>query len=98
MTDSALPRLGAVSGSARDISLTLTGLSYRQTDAGRRYPYGEFGQDFIDVLHKGLAAPRHKGFFRSLVCPACGTALDGIPNDRVSGAAQLEFRKIPPIR
>jgi len=98
MTDATLGRLGAVTGRARDISVTLTGLSYRQTGAGRRYPYGDFGTGFIETLHKALPAPRHRGVFRRIVCPSCETSLEGVPGDLVTVATQLEFTRIPPVR
>ena len=100
MTDATLDRLGAVNGRARDVSVTLTGLSFRQTSARRRYPYPDFGSGFIEALNKALPAPRHRGlFFRStIVCPGCETSLEGIPADRVAVATQLAFTRIPPIR
>ena len=99
MTEANLGRLGAVSGRSRDVNVTLTGLSFRETSAGRRYPYGEFGPDLMDALHKALAAPRHGRLFRSeIVCPSCETSLDGIPGAQVAVSNQLAFSKIPPVR
>jgi hypothetical protein len=99
VTEANLGRLGAVSGRSRDVNVTLTGLSFRETSAGRRYPYGEFGPEFIDALHKALSAPRHRGLFRSeIVCPSCETSLEGIPGARVVVASELALSRIPPIR
>ena len=99
MTDTSLGRLGPVSGRSRDVNVTLTGLSFRQTSAGRRYPYGEFGPGFIEALHNALAAPRRRRLLRSsMVCPSCETSLDGIPGALVSVATQLAFTEIPPVR
>jgi len=99
MTDATLGRLGEVSGRARDISVTLTGLSVRQTTTGRRYPYPEFGEGFIDALHKALPAPRHRGLLRtSIVCPTCETSLEGLPGAIVTATTQLSFSQIPPVR
>lgn len=95
MTDVPVGRLGPVSGRARDVSLTLTDLSFRETSTGRRYPYPDFGSDFIEALHRALVAPRRRGLFRlTLVCPSCESSLEGIVVEPVVVSAE----RIPPVR
>ncbi len=99
MPDVPLARLGPISGRKNDVGVTLTDLSFRQTSTGRRYPYPDFGSDFIEALHKALAAPRHRGLVRStLVCPSCEASLDGIAVGRVNVATPVDLKRIPPIR
>jgi hypothetical protein len=99
MTDPSLGRLGPLSGTARDVSVTLTGLSFRQTSKGRRYPYPDFGSDFIEALHKELLAPRRRGLLRStLVCPSCGSSLEGSVDQRVAATVNVALRRAPAIR
>ncbi len=97
--ESRFPRLDAVTGQAHDITVTLTNLSYRQTNTDKKYAYGDFGSDFIQALHEALPTPRRRGFLRStLVCPACETPLDGIAVQPVTVSADVAVRRIPPIR
>jgi hypothetical protein len=74
-------------------------LSFRQTSTGRLYPYADFGSDFIEPLHKALVAPRRRGLFRStLVCPSCGSSLEGIPVEPVPVTTEIALTRIPPVR
>jgi hypothetical protein len=98
MTDVPLGRLGPITGRTSDVSVTLTDLSFRQTRNGIRYPYADFGSDFIETLHRELVAPRRRGLLRStLVCPRCDTTLDGVANERVAVTAEVALKRIPPI-
>ena len=79
MTEDPVGRLGPIVGRAGNVSVTLTDLSYRETSKGRRFPYAEFGSDFIAALHGALTGPRRQGLVRSkLVCPRCESSLEGI--------------------
>ena len=99
MTDIPLGRLDLITGRAGDISVTLTDLSFREKGTERRYPYPDFGSDFIQALHKSLVAPRRKGFLRStLVCPSCETSLEGLATGPVSVSTEIPLKRIPPIR
>jgi hypothetical protein len=99
MTDVPIGRLGPVSGRARDVSVTLTDLSCRQTSTGRRFPYPDFGSDFIEALHRALVAPRTLGLFRwRQVCPWCDTSLAGIAVEPVPITTEIALTRIPPIR
>ena len=98
MSKDPVERFGPVAGEAHGIRLMLTGLSFRQTEKGPRYAYGDFGSDFISKLHEGLTAPRRRGLLRStLLCPWCDHALDGIAPETVAAAVEVDLRKIPPI-
>ena len=100
MTDGGLPILGPVTGRSGDgsVTVTLTGLSYRDTNRGRRYPYGEFGQDFIGKLHAALPAPRRSGLLRlGRGCASCGSSLGGVPIEPVSLSVDVVLKRIPPI-
>ena len=97
--DVPLGRLGPVRGRAHDVSITLTGLSFRQTEKGPRYPYPDFGSDFIEALHAQLTAPQRRGLFWStMVCPWCDLPLDANTVGRVSVAIEVSLARIPPIR
>ena len=99
MDDGSLPRFDPVTGQAHDITVTLTNLSYRQTDKGKRYAYGEFGSEFLQALHEALPAPRRRGLIRStLVCPVCEAPLGGIAVQPVAVSAEVVLKRIPPIR
>lgn len=99
MNDAPLGRLDPVSGTARDVSVTVTGLSFRQTSEERRYPYPDFGSDFIEALHKELLAPRRRGLLRStLACPSCESSLDGTGIRRVAVTVDVALPRVPPIR
>jgi len=94
-----LGRLGPLRGSARDVSVTLTGLSYRASSAGPRYPYPDFGSDFIEALHKSLTAPVRRGFLWStLACPWCDSRLDAATVGQVSLNFEMSLKRIPPIQ
>lgn len=78
--------------------MTLLGLSFRQTNGGRRYAYPDFGSDFIQALHGQLVGPRRRGLFRAtLLCPSCGRSLDGVLIGQVTVATDVDLRRIPPI-
>jgi hypothetical protein len=99
MTDVPVGRLGAVTGRAREVSVKLTDLSFRQTSTGRRYPYPDFGSDFIEALHRALVAPRRRGLVRStLVCPWCDSSLEGIVVEPVPVTTEIALTRIPPVR
>jgi ribosomal protein S27AE len=98
MPDDPLERLGPIEGRASQVSLTLTGLSVRKASSAWRYAYPDFGSDFIHALLGELAGPRRGGLLRSkLVCPTCGSSLDGVAIDRVTVAADVGLSRIPPI-
>ena len=100
MTDGGLGTLGPVTGRSGDgsVVVTLTGLSYRDTSRGRRYPYGEFGQEFIAALHSALPAFRRTGLLRQgRACAGCGRTLDGVPVATVAVAIDVVMKRIPPI-
>ena len=98
MTEDLLGRLGPISGRAGDVSVTLTDLSYRQASEGRRFPYPDFGSDFIAALHGALVAPRRQGLVRSkLVCPSCESSLEGIAVERVAVTTEIALTRIPPV-
>lgn len=98
MSDDGIGRLDPISGRSQDVSVTLTGLSFRQTSRGRRYAYPDFGSDFIDALHKALVGPRRRGLFRATpVCAWCEASLDGVARQRVKVATDVALAKIPPI-
>jgi hypothetical protein len=99
MTDDPIGRLGPISGRAGDISVTLTDLSFRQTSSGRRFPYSEFGPDFIAALHGALVGPRRQGLVRpKLVCPSCESPLEGIAVEPVAVTTEIALTRIPPVR
>jgi hypothetical protein len=99
MTDVPLGRLGPVTGRAGDITVTLTDLSFLEMSTGRRYPYPEFGSDFIEALHRSLTGPEHRGLIRqTLRCPSCESPLDGIVVGPVQVATELAFQRIAPVR
>ena len=98
MPDAPLEQLDAISGRSGEVRVTLTGQSYRTTTKGRRYPYGEFGQEFIGALHEALVGPRRRGLLRStLVCPACERPLDEGSVSPVTVTPDLQLRNIPVI-
>jgi hypothetical protein len=89
---------GPMHGDSRRVQVTITGLSVRPTSEGPRYPYTEFGPDFIAAVHERLKGPRRRGLVRStLSCPACAASLDGIDVDRVIVAVDVDLSRIPPI-
>jgi hypothetical protein len=99
MSEEPIGRLGPIVGRAGDVSVTLTGLSYRETSKGRWFPYGEFGPDFIASLHRALTGPRHKGLVRSrLVCPGCESTLEGMAVGRIAVTTEVALTRIPPVR
>ena len=99
MTDVPVGRLGPVTGRSRDVTVRLTDVSFRETSAGRRYPYPDFGSDFIEALHKALVAPRRRGLVRStLVCPLCESSLEGIVLAPVPVTTEIALTRIAPIR
>ena len=99
MSEDPIGRLGPIVGRAGNVSVTLTDLSYRETSKGRRFPYGEFGPDFIAALHGALAGPRRKGLVRStLVCPGCESSLEGIAVGPVAVTTEVALTRIPPVR
>jgi Zn-finger nucleic acid-binding protein len=80
------------------VKVTLTGLSFRQTSAGRRYAYPDFGSDFIQALHARLVRPRRRGLFRSTVlCPSCERSLGSVAVGLVTVTADVDLRRIPAI-
>ena len=98
MPDVPIERFGPIDGRSTTVNVTLTGLSFRQTSAGRRYAYPDFGSDFIDALHKRLVGPRRRGLIRSrLLCPSCGRSLDGVPTGQVTVATDVDLARIPVI-
>ncbi len=99
MSDEPIGRLGPTVGRAGKVSVTLTDLSFRETGKGRRFPYGEFGPDFIAALHGALTGPRRRGLVRStLVCPGCESSLEGIAVGPVAVTAVVALTSIPPVR
>src|SRR4051812_48587140 len=96
--DANVRPVGPVAGRVRDVHVTLTGLTTRDTSKGTQYPYAEFGSDFIDALHRELRATRRRGIFRSRVCPMCETSLDGVPGTQVEVTANVALPRIAPIR
>jgi hypothetical protein len=94
-----LGRIDRASGKAGRVSITLSDLSYRQTGAGRRrWPYGEFGSDFIEALHAQLPRPRRQGLLRAkLSCPSCETSFEGAPVEVVTVGVRLDLGRVPPL-
>jgi hypothetical protein len=93
-----LGHLDTIAGRAGDVAVILHGLTYRDTRSGRRFPYGEFGPDFIEALHRGLVRPRGGGLFRTRIsCPSCDTELDDHQRVPVDAATDVALRRIPPI-
>lgn len=98
MPEAAIERFGPISGQSQQVKLTLTGLSFRQTSAGRRYAYPDFGSDFIQALYKQLVGPGRRGLIRSTFhCPSCGRSLDGVTIGQVTVATDVNLPSIPPI-
>jgi hypothetical protein len=106
MTENALGRLppirgrasDASEGPAADVSVEITNLSFRETSKGKRYPYGEFGSELLDALHKQLVGPGRRGFIRSTrVCRRCDTDLTPVPEQLTAVAVDVALRSIPPI-
>jgi len=96
MPDIPIEQFGPINGQAQQVRVTLTGLSFRQTSAGRRYAYPDFGSDFIDALYKQLEGPNRRGWIRStFLCPSCGRSLDGVPTGQVAVATDLVLSRIP---
>ena len=99
MSDVAIGRFDPITGRANGVSVTLTGLSYRETRAGKRYPYPDFGSDFIQALHAGLPTPRRRGLLRwTPVCPSCESSLDGVVIGPVPVTTEVALKRVPPIR
>lgn len=99
MTKDPVGRLGPIVGRAGDVRVTLTDLSYRETSKGRRFPYPDFGSEFIEALHRALTGPRRQGLVRSkLVCPACESPLEGIAVGPVAVTTEIVLARIPPVR
>jgi uncharacterized protein (UPF0212 family) len=99
MADPSLRRAEVATGRARDVGVTITGLTFKERpDGRRRWPYGEFGGDFIVALHEKLPKPARRGLLRgSPVCPFCGSSFDGVTVEAVKISAQLDLRQIPPL-
>jgi hypothetical protein len=98
MTDE-LRQLDTIRGKAGAVHVVLAGLAYRETARGRRYPYPEFGAELIEALHRKLVAPAHRGLIRStLACPVCATRLEGLANQPIGIATEVELRSIPPVQ
>jgi hypothetical protein len=98
MTDVPVERLEPISGRAHGVSVRLTDLTVRQTTSGRRYPYSDFGTDFIEALNRALVTPRRRGLIRSkLVCPSCEASLEGVPVATVPVTTEIALARIPPI-
>ena len=98
MADKAPGLVDRVTGSAGAIVATLTNLSYRETDGGRRYAYPDFGADLIHLLYAELPRPSRRGLFRARIeCPNCGTSLEEVPVTTVEVVAELPFTRIPPV-
>ena len=93
----AIEQFGPLTGRKDDVRVTLTGLSYRQTSKGPRYPYGEFGSEFIEALHKALPTPGRRGLLRKQVCPSCEASLDGIAIGPVTATTEVVLKRVPPI-
>lgn len=98
MPDEPRGQFGTVHGHAGDVTVSLDGLSYRQTTKGKRYPYPDFGAEFIDALHKQPIGPGRRGLLRKLSCPTCGASVEGVPSAAVEVAVELTFKRISPIR
>lgn len=106
MPDDVLGRLPPVRGraadaspaAAADVRVEITGLTYRDTSKGKRYPYGEFGSEFLDALHKQLVPPGRKGLIRSTrVCRSCDADLNNLNEGPTAVAVDVALRPIPPI-
>ena len=97
MPDEVRGQFGTVRGRAGRVTVTLEGLSYRETTKGRRYPYPDFGAEFIDALHKQPIGPGRRGLLRRPSCASCDASLDGVPSSQVSAAVDLTFKRIPAI-
>ena len=99
MTEDPVERLGPIVGHAGDVGVTLSDLSVRQTSTGRRFPYPDFGSDFIAALHGSLVGPKRQGLVRSkLVCPDCQASLEGIAAEPVAVTTEIALTRIPPVR
>ncbi len=99
MTEDPVERLGPIVGHAGDVGVTLSDLSVRQTSTGRRFPYPDFGSDFIAALHGSLVAPKRQGLVRSkLVCPDCQSSLEEIAVEPVEVSTEIALTRIPPVR
>ena len=98
MADAAGERLGPISGRAGAVTVTLTDLTFRASDGGRRFAYPGFGSDLIEALHKALVGPRRRGLLRStLVCPSCDTRLEGLQHEQVMVTTEVVLKRVPPI-
>lgn len=86
-------------GRSADVTVELTNLTYRDTPEGRRFPYGEFGPDFIARLHSELPTLRFKGLIRRRpICAACETDLTDVPELPTSTSVEVALGRIPPIQ
>ena len=99
MPEDELGTVGPISGRAGAVGVTLTGVTFRETRHGRRYPYADFGSDLIGPLHDGLVPPRRRGLLRSVrVCAWCDASLEGVAPQRVTTWADVVLKRVPPIR
>ena len=98
MSGNLTERLEPISGNAEQVRVILTGLTVRHTTKGPRYPYGNFGSDFLEALHKRLIGPKHRGLLRStLLCPSCERSLTDVVVLQVLVGADVELSKVPLI-
>jgi hypothetical protein len=97
--DHELGRLDPISGRAGEVCVTLTGMTFRETNRGRRFPYPDFGSDFIGPLHDGLISPRRRGLLGfGSACAWCNAPLDRVPRQPVTASADVVLKRVPPIR
>jgi hypothetical protein len=98
MPDVPIEQFEPISGRANQVFVTLTDVSFRRTDKGARYAYGEFGSDLIQALHDQLVRPKRRGLLRlKLGCPGCERPLDDVAIGEVTVATDIDLRKIPSI-
>ena len=106
MPDEALVQLAVIrgraadasEGPAADVTVEISGLSVRETVKGLRYPYGNFGAEFLDALHKGLIAPARKGLIRSTrVCRVCGADVSAVAEGPTAASVDVTLGRVPPI-
>jgi hypothetical protein len=100
MSDSSIGQIPRLTGRAGEISVAISPMPFRETPKGRRYPYADFGADFMDAFYPSLPAARLHGLFRvKLVCPTCDVRLDDATVGRVAFAVEVALKRIPsPIR
>ena len=91
--------IGRVKGRAGSVTVFLDGLTFRETDAGRRFPYPDFGSQFIEALHRRLVVPRRRGLLRStLACSSCDASLTGVAPQPIGIATEVDLGTIAPIQ